>query len=128
MSGVPVAESAFGKDPFEPVRDSSVAGFIAEETKVPVKLVRENEAVPQDFKGIVVYDASTDEAMSARVAELASLGALGAVPGCAGLAQALDVLDHSSKSASNTEFDGNMLVVCGSVNPVSRAQCRFAED
>ena len=128
VNGVPVAESAFGKDPFEPVHESDIARIIAEETQVPVKSVREDEPVPLDFQGIVVYDAASDDAMSRRAAELAELGELGAVAGCAGLAQALHVLDHSSKSASNTEFDGNMLVVCGSVNPVSRAQCRFAED
>ncbi|MGN0070872.1 MAG: four-carbon acid sugar kinase family protein [Atopobiaceae bacterium] len=127
VNGTPVAESAFGKDPFEPVRESSVASIIAEETEVPVKLVREGEPVPQDFKGICVYDAATNEAMSERVAELASLGELGAIAGCAGLAQALHVLEHDGKGAPKADFEGNLLVVCGSVNPASRAQCRYAE-
>lgn len=127
VNGVPVAESAFGKDPFEPVHESSVAAIIAEETEVPVKVVPEGEPVPVDFEGIVVYDAATDRAMEAHVAELAELGELGAVAGCAGLAQALHVLDHDSKAAAKAGFEGNLLAVCGSVNPASRTQCRFAE-
>ena len=127
VNGVPVAESAFGHDPFEPVHESDIARIIAEETQVPVKTVREDEPVPLDFQGIVVYDASSDDAMSRRAAELAELGELGAVAGCAGLAQALHVLDHDSKAAAKAEFEGNLLAVCGSVNPASRAQCRFAE-
>lgn len=128
VNGVPVAESAFGHDPFEPVHESDIARIIAEETQVPVKTVREDEPVPLDFQGIVVYDASSDDAMSRRAAELSALGEIGAVGGCAGLAQALHALASGGKSAQKACSEGNMLVVCGSVNPASRAQCRFAED
>lgn len=38
VNGVPVAESVFGQDPFEPVRHSSVAELIAEQSGVPVHL------------------------------------------------------------------------------------------
>ena len=128
VNGVPVAESAFEHDPFEPVHESDIARIIAEETQVPVKTVKEDEAVPLDFQGIVVYDAASDDAMSRRAAELSALGEIGAVGGCAGLAQALHALASGGKSAQKACFEGNMLVVCGSVNPASRAQCRFAED
>ena len=38
VNGVPVAESVFGQDPFEPVRHSSVAELIAAQSGVPVPL------------------------------------------------------------------------------------------
>ena len=36
IDGVPVAESVFGKDPFEPVTASSVADIIGQQTDIPV--------------------------------------------------------------------------------------------
>ena len=35
---VPVAQSVFGKDPFEPVRSSEVAGIIREQSSKPVQI------------------------------------------------------------------------------------------
>lgn len=128
VDGVPVAQSAFGSDPFEPVRQSYVVAIIATQTSVPVRLVRSDEPVPQDFEGIVVYDAQTDDAMYQRVVQLRDLGELGAVAGCAGLAQALRTLHYDGRGAAQADFGGNLLAVCGSVNIVSRAQCRYAQD
>lgn len=36
INGVPVAQSVFGQDPFEPVRHSRVAEILGEQTAVPV--------------------------------------------------------------------------------------------
>lgn len=56
---IPVAESVFRQDPFNPVRHSAVADVIAETTSViayPGDLNREDYPA-----GIAVFDAQTDE-------------------------------------------------------------------
>ena len=50
ISGVPVTESPFGIDPFEPVRHARVTELIGEQTDVPAHsfpTLKEGEAVPE---------------------------------------------------------------------------------
>lgn len=131
VDGLPVAQSPFGSDPFEPVTSSRVDEIIRRQSDVAVRVVPVGEPVPQDFSGIVVYDALTDADMRSRVEELARLGELGALAGCAGLASALAAVlghDEGAASAGCDRDRGNLLVVCGSVNPVSQGQCSHARE
>ena len=43
IEGMPVAQSVFGQDPFEPVRNSDVAAIIAEQSKLPLSLIHISE-------------------------------------------------------------------------------------
>lgn len=127
VSGVPVAQSEFGNDPFEPVQVSRVDELIALQTDDPVYVVGANDPVPTNVEGIVVYDVTTQQQMLERVRELASLNELGALAGCAGVSEALaSVLELPSAGSATVPAKGNLLVVCGSVNAVSQAQCRYA--
>lgn len=128
VDGVPVEESSFGHDPFEPVTRSDVRGLIARQTSVPVTLVAEGEPVALDAQGIVAYDATTPDSMLSRVAALAAAGELGVVAGCSGIAHALSaVLGLRPSAGAAPVEEGNLLVVCGSVNRASREQCAYAE-
>ena len=104
IGGVRVSESVFGRDPFEPVRWSSVPRIIAEQADVPVTSVAEGEPAPLGFEGIVVYDATSDGAIDARVRELRAAGELSVVAGCAGLAASLSRL-LSPRGATPAPFD-----------------------
>lgn len=128
VDGVPVSESCFGREPFEPVRESRVGRVLAAQTDVPVRVVAENDPAPCDFEGIVAYDATSSESVDRRVRELADAGELGCVAGCSGIAQALaGVLGLTASPRVRPETgEGNLLVVCGSVNRVSVRQCAFA--
>ncbi|MBQ6971881.1 MAG: four-carbon acid sugar kinase family protein [Synergistaceae bacterium] len=113
VDGVPVAESMFGKDPFEPVRYSDVNEIIASQT---------------DKKGIRVYDAETDADMM-RIAEGLGHEGLRLTAGCAGFAGILaHVLGFHGKSPDVPEMPGKFFMVCGSVNPVTRRQVAYARD
>lgn len=127
VNGMPVDESSFGRDPFEPVISSDIAEIISAESRVPVRVVGEGDPVPQDFCGIVVYDAASDASLDARVHELQEKGELKAVAGCAGLSSALHRAFAGAAPVPAPAYEGNLLAVCGSVNPASRAQCRYAE-
>lgn len=127
IDGAPVSESVFGRDPFEPVTCSDIRQIIAVQSDAPVALVREGEKGPDDFAGIVVYDATSDESMEARVRELLAADDGAVLAGCAGLASALSRIEGDGDlSVACPAFDGNLLAVCGSVNNVSRAQCAAA--
>ncbi len=129
VDGVPVDESAFGRDPFEPVTCSRIDELITSQALVPVRMVAEGEPVPTAFEGIVVYDATTCEEMLRRVQEIVSMGESGMMAGCAGLATALaEVLGLRDLPVRAPEGRSNLLVVCGSVNPVSAAQCAYAAE
>ena len=62
VDGVPVTESPFGVDPFEPVRHARITELLAEQTDVPAVScppLHEGSPVPEKA-GILVFDA-TDE-------------------------------------------------------------------
>lgn len=129
IDGIPVSESVFGKDPFEPITCSDIAELIGRQSKIPVKVVTDGTAVT-DAAGpmIIVYDAGTDRELTKLASDLEREGLLTAVAGCAGLAEALPKLlclqgDFKPKKYTTNQF----LVACGSVNPITRKQLECAE-
>jgi len=129
VDGVPVAESALGSDPFEPVRHSAVAEVIAEQSPVSVR-VADRDAVPQpDGDGITVFDAETEGDLRAIARAAWELPEPRLLAGCAGLSSVLaatgTVAPVEAGGRSVAQGDG-LLVFCGSVNPVSQGQCAHA--
>ena len=58
IDGCPVAESVFGRDPFEPVLHSDVRAIIAEQSNTPAT-VMEHGVERELPEGILIYDAAT---------------------------------------------------------------------
>ncbi len=113
VDGVPVAESMFGKDPFEPVRHSAVKDIIAEQT---------------NKNGISVYDAETDDDMM-KIAEGLGHEGLRLTAGCAGFAGVLArELGFNGNPPELPEMPQRLFMICGSVNPVTRSQIDYARD
>lgn len=128
IDGKPVAESVFGVDPFEPVRQSRIADLIAVQSDVPVHSVPANAPAPTG-KGIYVYDAETLEDLEKAGRTLAAAGRLHISAGCAGFGAVLPGLlglGHPERVAM-PRLDPRLLVVCGSVNPITLAQLDHAE-
>lgn len=127
VDGVPVAESVFGKDPFEPVKASAVAEVIGAQTEAPVVLHPLDEAAVSGGPGIQVYDAVTDEDLARIGGELGAEG-LHLSAGCAGFATALaDILGLNGPEPQMPQLPEAFFVACGSVNPVTLRQMRRAE-
>lgn len=129
IDGVPVAESVFGQDPFEPVRRSDIRDIIAEQSAVPVVLherMEQRSAEPRS--GIQVYDADSDEDLIRTALQLGAEG-LRLSAGCAGFAAALaNILELDGKAPEFPELAPALFVACGSVNPVTLRQMRVAEE
>ena len=111
INGVPVGESMFAEDPFNPVKFSDVQEIIASQT---------------DKQGIKVYDAESDSDME-RIAESLGRDGLKLTAGCAGFGKVLAKrLGFDGKPKEICGMPERFLMLCGSVNPVTRAQMDFA--
>lgn len=128
INEVPVAESVFGKDPFEPVTESDVAKLIALQHAGAV--LKCQPAQLPEAEGIAVYDASTQEDLIASAKALLNAGKLGIMSGCAGLGNVLPELLGlaSGEKVAKPKLDPRLLVLCGSVNPITVAQLAWAEN
>jgi uncharacterized protein YgbK (DUF1537 family) len=125
INGIPVHESVFGRDPFDPVKSSSVKELISE--TVPVTCVGNMEGwKPQP--GIMIYDAGKDEELREKGEFLKAQGELGVTAGCAGFASILPKLLGLEGRKSKEILTGTrFFMVCGSVNPITRVQVEHGE-
>lgn len=135
IDGVPVTESPFGADPFEPVRHSVVTELIAEQSDIPAKSFRAllpDKEVPQ-AEGILVFDAkNADELYSTGERFLKAAKGSGrpvVLAGCAGFGAVLPSLLGLACGGPRPlpKLDPRLLVVCGSVNPITLTQLNRAE-
>ena len=129
-----LAETAFANDPFNPVRQSSVAAIIAEQTDLPVDNVFAGQydrlkTSTGQAKTIRVVDAASDEDLQAIGQSLKDAGKLTLLAGCAGFAEWLPALiGLASSMPSMPDVRGGTLIVSGSVNPMSLKQVQHAFD
>ncbi len=127
IDGLPVEESVFGKDPFNPVKRSAVADIIGLQTDMPVYpgLCMEE---PEE-QSIRVYDISSEGELLTAGQEILKKNALRLTAGCAGFASVLPGLLNLETSVleDRVPFAGGLLVANGSVNPISIAQLDHAE-
>lgn len=121
IKGVPVAESVFGADPFEPVTHSAVSDIIAEQSAVTV---HKDLSLP----GICVFDAETQEDLQKAGAALKEAGLLHISAGSAGFGSVLpDLLGLRRGTVPTPKLDPRLLVICGSVNPITLEQTAEAD-
>lgn len=131
ISGEPVSRSVFGRDPFEPVLEDDISRLLGRQCSVPSRVIPRDvraELPPAGEKTILIYDAETAEDMRRITAEVLESGRVRMLAGCAGLAQALSSqLASSGRKEECEETWQPLLVVCGSVNRISKAQLDYAE-
>lgn len=126
IGGVPVAESPFGQDPLNPVTCSSVAQIIAMQSDLPVAVVPTGSSLPAGFRGVAVYDAATQGDIDAIARVLLAQDGPLALAGSSGLSRALAGALGVRCSREVSGGSDSLLVMCGSGNPASRAQCAHA--
>ena len=131
IAGVPVSESVFGKDPFDPVIHSRVTEVIAEQSIAPAASLPAMKAGDDASgrEGILVFDAASLEDLEQTGGLLLEQDGLAVMAGCAGFGSVLPKLLKlgTGKPAPMPELDPNFLVICGSVNPITVGQLNRAE-
>jgi len=126
INDVPVAESVFGADPFEPVRHSDVGKIIAAQTDVQTSLLRDMSGRKQ---GICVYDAESEEDLRCIADSLKQHDELHLLAGCAGFAAVLpDLLELERTGEALPTMCPKLLTVCGSINRITLEQLDAAEE
>ncbi|MBT9780098.1 four-carbon acid sugar kinase family protein [Clostridium sp. MCC353] len=129
IDGVPVHKSVFGKDPFEPVINSDVAEIIGEQSDVPV-IRADAYHIPQSAEApsVILYDVEREEELVMIGKNLAEQNRLRVFAGCAGLAAVLpSILNMRGKESPAPRLSENILIICGSINPVTKKQLDYAQ-
>lgn len=128
IKGVPVAESVFGADPFEPVVHSRVSELIAEQSDVPVFTVGGDNPTMGAEAGIYVFDIETQEQLRKAGTMLQRSGKLHISAGSAGFGSVLpELLGLRRDGVTPPVLDPRLLVICGSVNPITTEQTAVAD-
>lgn len=128
IDNVPVADSVFGRDPYNPISTSSVLELIAGQTDTAATL-SDAAGIHTDARGIIVYNVKSPQEMEQIASGLDRAGKLSLLAGCGGLASAVVQylrLPQRAK-AKRTLLSNGLLVVCGSMNPITLAQLSQGE-
>ncbi len=129
IDNIIVENSVFGQDPFEPVKYSAVKDIINSQEEVNTVNVLTSDIIKvEDEEGIIIYDAQTDEHLENIGQQLKEENMCTIMAGCAGFAAVLPkLLELSGDTHTSIKLDEKLLVVCGSVNPITKSQLKYAE-
>ncbi|NNJ30766.1 four-carbon acid sugar kinase family protein [Lacrimispora defluvii] len=126
--GVPIADSIFGNDPFEPVLYSDIPSIISSQTLIPTHVINQLEDEEwKDKEGILIHDSHTTKDME-RIAHTLMTGKNPCLlAGCAGFAAVLPkMLGIQGGKPVTPVLSPHMFIACASIHPVSLAQCEDA--
>lgn len=133
IESVPVSESVFGRDPFEPVTHSDISEIIGSHEGIEKTCLKAGEEISCALSGksgrIIICDAANDDDLRKIAARAAHGKGLRLLAGCAGLASFLpETIDFPVGERGKIKKTNNFFVICGSLNPISETQVRYAED
>ncbi|GCF95088.1 Hrp-dependent type III effector protein [Enterococcus florum] len=121
-----VAESVFAEDPFEPVTESNLIRRLEQEAGIKAKLVKGSE-LPHNKQGVLVFDAQTDRDLENQLTALHDENLLSVTIGCAGFAKMVAKQLFPRTAVGNYTLKKPLVVVCGSVNPITKKQIEHAD-
>jgi len=128
INEVPIHKSSFGQDPFEPVQSPYVQDLF-KGLEVETVILEQSGTYHTDFERptIGIFDIRTNDDFRRIAAHLKSHNQLKIVAGCAGFASVLtEFVDLPNHSRSNTDAIKPLLIVCGSLSPVTKRQVEYA--
>lgn len=129
-NGIPVAESSFGKDIFNPVQYSSVAQIIATQSQLETITIPigQTELPEVGTETIAVFDSRTSEDMLRTAKMIRTCGAR-VIAGCAGLAETLsEVYELPQRNATEMKLPQRLIAISGTLNSVTVSQFRHARE
>lgn len=131
FDGVPIHETVFGKDPFEPVLSSYVPDIIRVQSEMPVVLVCRQEEMPDtgNRKSIILFDTHNEEDLAAVAKRIRKANASSVLAGCAGFAAYLpEILELERRPSPVYTPTSGLLAVSGSLNPITLRQIKAARE
>ena len=131
VDGIEVAESSFGKDPFDPVKKSYIPDIIGIQSSICVLTEKQytKDIIKENKKKIVVYDGITEKQIKEIGKKLFLQDKLHVMAGCAGFAAYLPQrLGFEKKITEKPSLKPAFLVICGSMNPTTVKQIRHGKE
>lgn len=131
LDGKPIGETEMKDDPINPMGESEIKAIIAQQSAVPVETLAKPHSLPPSGKGPAIYlfDSASRADLQEICEHLASQDRLRLTAGSAGFAGALaDYLAPALPPGEIPKCRLPLLVVSGSLNPVSRRQAEYAAD
>lgn len=125
IDGVPVADSVFGIDPYEPVTESNILKRLEEEADLDFSLVNAYSSLGAGVP--YLFDASTDADLDTIGQLLRDEQLLSVTVGCAGFATVLAGLLFGEEALPDVAIAHPITVICGSVNPITQDQVARAK-
>lgn len=128
VDGIPIHKSAFGRDPFEPVVSPKVADLFQGVSVKTAEYKENRHYVRGEEKEIGIFDASSETQIRTITQDLMKQNRLGVMAGCAGFASVLgDFLKLETQEVEKPLITDKMLILCGSINEITRGQIDYAE-
>lgn len=121
-----VTESVFANDPYEPVTESNVIRRLQQEANVEARLIQ-GDTLPEDAQGVLVFDAQTNETLERQLQMLDEADLMHITIGCAGFAKVLAKHLFPNEKPISYSLKKPLVVICGSVNPITKKQVEYAE-
>lgn len=132
IDNIPVHDSIFGNDPFNPVKYSSVKKIIAQQSDIDCIEVSSIEKVytqKEPKPCVAIYDTVTDLDISRIACGLMEADQLKVMAGCAGFASILpEILDLNKSKKEKLNLKQGIWVISGSINPITMNQIEFARE
>ena len=126
IDGVPVSESVFANDPYEPVKESDILKRLQYEENISGNLVISKDV---DYPNqLLLFDSETNNDLEKISNFLSESNLLKVSIGCAGFANYLVKNLFPNKVKREVSIKNPLVVMCGSVNPITRKQIEFAEE
>ena len=127
IDGVPIDKSVFGQDPFEPVHSPYVKDLFRNCRAAIISCrPRALPPPPQHGQQIVICDAEKDTDFRCIAMELQRTNGLKILGGCAGFAAVLPpFLGLEGGPISLPCINAPLLVLCGSLNPITKRQLEY---
>lgn len=129
IDGVPVTESVFGQDPFEPVQEDRVDEILKiTGYKKCISLISNNKYKIDNISDLLLFDAETQNDLK-QIANLVEEKTENFIfAGCAGFAENLpEILNLEKDNTKKYKTKSNLIFICGSVNPITKSQIRYAQ-
>lgn len=128
IDAIPLHQSVFGRDPYEPARFCYVPDLLKHNMKMRVKLAVQGEDIKKGDADVVVFDAQSDQDIISITTVLKKNEKLNLLAGCAGFAEWLpEALEMKQGMPRQFIKKKGLFVACGSLNPITRDQIEYAE-
>lgn len=117
VHGVPIAESAFGRDPLNPIRHSDVRTLLEGASRRRIQVVTGDSELSELGEGIVMFDCELQTELAAIAGKLNASGRIDLLAGSAAFANAMrDHLEFTLRPRTMPALSDRILIVNGSLN------------